>query len=271
MKLDDEKFIVVFDLDETLGHFSQLNIFWSILERFYSSHNMETIDKDFFKLIDIFDKFLRPNIMQILDFLKQKKEAKKCEKVMIYTNNNGPKSWANLIRDYFHNKLDYHLFDQVIGAFKVQDRQIEMCRTSHYKSVSDLIKCTMLPENTKICFIDDVHHPEMEHENVVYLHIKPYVYNYKFKDMIETYYTKNREKIDKITTHEKFMGFFKRHSKGYKYDNLKKTSLEQEIDDILGKKIIDHLEEFFKTKRSSSHTRKRRAIRLNTTRRIRRS
>ena len=38
--------------------------------------------------------------------------------------------------------------------------------------------------------------------------------------------------------------FFKHHSKGYKYDNLKKTTLEQEIDDILGKKIIEHLEDF---------------------------
>jgi len=65
--------------------------------------------------------------------------------------------------------------------------------------------------------------------------------------------------------------YFKRHSKGYKYDNLKKSGLEQEIDDILGKKIIDHLEEFFKTKKSASRTRKRRTIRLNTTKRIKRS
>ena len=208
MKKDDEKFIVVFDLDETLGHFSQLNIFWSILEQFYTSYNIEISNHYFFDLLDIFDKFLRPNILKILEFLKHKKKEEKCEKVMIYTNNNGPKSWANSIKDYFHNKLDYHLFDQVIGAFKVQNRQIEMCRTSHYKSVSDLIKCTMLPENTKICFIDDVHHKEMEHENVVYLHIKPYVYNYKFKDMIETYFTKNRETIEKFSTYEKYKRFF---------------------------------------------------------------
>lgn len=271
MEIDSEKFIVVFDLDETLGHFSQLNIFWSILEKFYNSHNVPTSNQDFFDLLDLFDKFLRPNIMRILKFLKHKKESGKCEKIMIYTNNNGPKSWAELIRDYFHHKLNYHLFDQVIGAFKVHDKQIEMCRTSHYKSVSDLIKCTMLPQNTKICFIDDVHHPEMEHENVMYLHIKPYTYNYKFKNMIETYFSKNHEKIQRIASREKYVEYFKQHSKGYKYDNLKKTSLEQEIDDILGKKIIEHLEEFFKTKKSASHTRKHRAIKLNTTKRIRRS
>ena len=63
-----------------------------------------------------------------------------------------------------------------------------MCRTSHYKSIKDLINCTKLPEKTKILFIDDQHHPEMEGNNVVYLHIKPYVYKYKFIDMINSYY-----------------------------------------------------------------------------------
>ena len=75
------------------------------------------------------------NIENFLD----KKLKGECDKVMIYTNNTGHKSWSNLIKEYFHKVLEYELFDQIIGAFKVNGKQIELCRTSHGKSVSDLI------------------------------------------------------------------------------------------------------------------------------------
>ena len=83
---------------------------------------------------------------------------------MIFTNNNGPNNWVTLIKEYIHKKLKYNLFDQIIRAFKVNGKQIELCRTSHNKSHKDFINCTNLPENTEICFIDDVLHKKMEHE-----------------------------------------------------------------------------------------------------------
>ena len=137
-----QDFIVVFDMDETLGHFSQLHVFWSILRDFFHSVNYKHVPEDFFELIETFNLFLRPEIISILNYLIEAKRTKRCDKIMIYTNNNGPKSWAESIRDYFHWRLDYQIFDQIIGAFKVGGRQIEMCRTGHYKSVSDLISCT---------------------------------------------------------------------------------------------------------------------------------
>ena len=35
---------------------------------------------------------------------------------MIYTNNQGPKIWANMIKNYFDAKINYRLFDNIIGA-----------------------------------------------------------------------------------------------------------------------------------------------------------
>ena len=267
MKNKKEKSIVVFDLDETLGHFEQLSIFWSVLEKFYTHHKVNYDNVLFYNLLDIFDLFLRPKILDILTFLKKKKEENKCDKIMIYTNNQGPKSWANIIKSYLHHKLNYDLFDQTIGAFTINGKKIEICRTSHSKSVSDLINCTKLPENTKIFFIDDQHHPDMENKNVIYIHIKPYVYNYKFSEMINLYYSKNAEDLLKFTTKQQFYQFFKKNLKGHRYEHLKKTDLEQEIDNILSKKIIEHLEDFFKNKRTS-YTRKKKEIKLNTTKRI---
>tara|TARA_B100000902_G_scaffold400050_1_gene475214 strand:- start:7688 stop:8494 length:807 start_codon:yes stop_codon:yes gene_type:complete len=262
MKNDNQNFIVVFDMDETLGHFSQLNIFWSILKEYFLNNNYKYTNKDFFNLIDTFNLILRPEIIKILNYLIEAKKNKKCDKIMIYTNNQGPKSWAESIRDYFHDKLKYKIFDQIIGAFKIGEKKIEICRTSHYKSIKDLINCTKLPETTKILFIDDQHHPEMEGNNVVYLHIKPYIYKYKFIDMINSYYTKNFKHIEELSGRNKFYKFFE--SKLNSYSDLieNKSQLEEDIDIILSKKIIIHLSEFFKTRRTDK-TRKRKKYKLN--------
>ena len=60
-------YVMVFDLDETLGHFSQLYVFWSLLINYINNSN-ELI---FFKLLDSFPKFLRPNILNILKNIRQ--------------------------------------------------------------------------------------------------------------------------------------------------------------------------------------------------------
>ena len=98
-------YIVVFDMDETLGHFEQLSIFWGALKHYCK----ELSQQDFYELLDIFPQFFRPKIFQILDYLKQLKESKICDKVMIYTNNNS-KKWPHLIKDYFDYKLNVALF-----------------------------------------------------------------------------------------------------------------------------------------------------------------
>lgn len=262
MKKEKENYIVVFDMDETLGYFSQLHIFWSILKDYFDIYKYQYTNKDFFNLIDIFNLFLRPEIITILNYLIKQKNNKSCDKVMIYTNNQGPKSWAESIRDYFHYKLDFKIFDQIIGAFKVNGKQIELCRTTYYKTINDLINCTKLPKDTKILFIDDQHHPEMEGENVVYLHIKPYVYKYNFIDMIHNYFNVNYKLIENISGSEKYYKFFKDKLKNYSDIINNKSELEEEIDKILSKKIIQHLSEFFKTKRTD-RTRKRRRYALN--------
>jgi hypothetical protein len=99
-------------------------------------------------------------------------EINKCQGVMIYTNNTGPKEWIHHIKDFFEEKIKYKLFNHVICAFKVNGKQIEMCRTTYEKTVKDFIKCTKLPENTQICFLDDLFHPKMNYDNVYYIKLQ---------------------------------------------------------------------------------------------------
>ena len=142
-------YAMVFDLDETLGHFSQLSTFWNLTTHYLS---YPVLDNDiFFNFLDSFQDFLRPNILKLLTNLKKKKKKNACDYVIIYTNNTH-KRWVELLKEYFHYKLKYKLFDQIIVGFREYNKQIEICRTSYEKSYDDFIKCSKLPINTKICF-----------------------------------------------------------------------------------------------------------------------
>jgi len=248
--------IVVFDLDETLGYFVELGMFWDAIKSYISYKEIKiSIDQTLFNnILDLYPEFLRPNIINILNYLKNKKEKRHCDKLMIYTNNQGPPEWANYIVKYFENKLNYNIFDRTIAAFKVQGKRVEINRTSHMKSHSDLIKCTKIPKETQICFIDDVYHPDMTDENIYYINVKPYIHDLDFEEMINRFLNTNIFNIDgqDVIIYKTFILQF---MKKYKYTYVKKTNDAQNIDKIISKKILEHLHDFFR-KNSSPSTNK---------------
>ena len=50
--------IVVFDLDETIGNFTELSVFWEALNK-YNSKSLS--QEDFITLLETFPDFLRPS------------------------------------------------------------------------------------------------------------------------------------------------------------------------------------------------------------------
>ena len=67
--------IVVFDLDETLGYFTELGIFWDSLVHYMKIKQKPELNQtDFNAILDLSPEFLRPNIINILNYLKTKKE-----------------------------------------------------------------------------------------------------------------------------------------------------------------------------------------------------
>ena len=249
-KISPRDKIVVFDLDETLGCFVELGIFCDALERTLGT----PIDKlHFFEIMTLFPEFMRPNIINILSYLLDKKKSKDCKKIMIYTNNQGPRSWTENIADYFSHVLGEKVFDDIILAFKVRGKLVEICRTSHDKSVKDLVNCTKIPKDTKVCFLDDQFHPEMEHDNVFYINVKPYTTNLKFKEMSERYYAKyTHPTIAPDIFHKKMVD----HMKLYKFSVVTKSDEAKKIDRVISKQIVIYLEEFFRKHRKNT-TRKR--------------
>jgi hypothetical protein len=259
--------IVVFDLDETLGYFTEFGIFWDCLIYYLKNKNEQALTQsDFDNILDLFPEFLRPNIINILKYLKSKKQSLCCHKMMIYTNNTGSKEWAHHIIDYFSKKINYKLFDQLISAFKINGKVIEVCRTTHNKTFNDFIKCTKLPVNSEICFLDDTFYPEMANDNTYYINVKPYYYDLKFEYMLDTFSKSDIGK--KIIDHDdNFLKIINEHIKSYKYISNDKDEKEYEVDKIIGKQIAKHLQDFFnKTKRNKTvKNKKNREYKINKT------
>ncbi len=241
--------VVVFDLDETLGYFTEISIFWDALESFYGK---KLTNNYFFELLDVFPEFFRPEIFIILNMINNKKKRNICNESYIYTNNQGPKSWTKMINDYFNYKLGFKTFNGIIGAYIVQGKIIEPKRTSHDKSVKDLISCTNIPETSEICFIDDLYHPLMDKDNVNYIHIKPYKYNLTFYEMANRYYDRvllknKRTMVNKnLIVREDFVKYIVSFMNRYNYNVIKKTEEKQMNDITESKNLYTNLENFLK-------------------------
>jgi hypothetical protein len=228
--------VIVFDLDETLGFFQEINYLWHLLK------NLIPNNLYFFKLLDLYPEFLRPNILIILNYIKYAKNKNLCSNVIIFTNNQTSSEWVSLIKNYFNNKINFELFDKIVGAFKINDKQFEIDRTSHKKKYIDFINCTKLPKYTKICYIDDKYYETMENKNLIYIKIKPYIYELSKEVLLNRLY--NNINLFNINYEDKFINLLKNN---FNYIFLNKNE-DINIHKILSKKIIEYIENFLNNK-----------------------
>jgi len=237
------KKVIVFDLDETLGYFTQIGVLFDTIELFTSKEIEFSL---FCKLFDLYNEVFRVNIFGILNYLKRMKKSGKV-KVMVYTNNQADKTWCLNIVKYIEQKISYKLFDHVIHAYKIGNNRIEQCRTSHDKKYSDLIKCGNLPSDTKVCFIDDQFHRHMKHKNVHYINVKPYTFKIKNTEFFDKFFKNDVfTEIIKIYEIEKeghFKTFIKNHFKNMNFITQRGEG-ELSANKILTKKIMYHIQKF---------------------------
>ena len=233
------------DVDETLGYFVELGIFCDALTTTAWNHDAMAQYTHFNHLMDAFPEFLRPNILDLLRFLKMKKDANECCGVMVYTNNSGPRMWVEHIIKYMESKLGAPLFDQIVAAFKVNGKIIEMGRTTHDKTYEDLLRCTKLPSNVEVCFMDDQMHSQMEHGQVYYINVKPYVHQLSVQMLIDRF-IQSPVLRSTIRSVDDFGQGIAKLMHRFQSVYVPKDPMEQEIDTIISKKIMKHLNEFFK-------------------------
>lgn len=179
-----KKIIIAFDLDETIGYFTQIGIVYDALQ-YRLKRNLTKIEM--YKLFDLFPNIFRSDIFSIFKFLKKKKQQNKYIKIIIFTNNQAGPLWSLQIKNYINDKLKYILFDAIIGPYKIKNEIIEPQRTSHVKKYDDMKKILNIRDDNKdkILFIDDRYHCGMAHKNIRYILLNPYIYNYDFNYMVD--------------------------------------------------------------------------------------
>lgn len=181
---------IVFDVDETIGSFTQLFILWKIINKYFEKNNIynNLINTQFLfnLLLDNFPLFLRTNIVDIFQYILKEKQQNKIEKVILYTNNQISKEWINYIVKYIEYKLDDKIFDVIICSYKINNQIIEPERTTYEKTYMDLIKISNLT-NYKICFVDDLIHKKMIHPCIYYILVPAYFYYYSLNNFLEIF------------------------------------------------------------------------------------
>jgi hypothetical protein len=236
------KKVIVFDLDETLGSFFDLEILWRKVQYFEPHIHFNA-------LLDIYPEFLRYGILSILDYLYQKKKMGECDFIYIYTNNQCSPSWVKHITQYFHYKVggiyqnDRELFDKIISAFKINNQRVESWRTTHSKTYNDFRKCTFLPKSTEICFVDNSYFIEMNREHVYYIKPCSYYHSLSIKTIIDRYLDMFSNELNR--THRFIL--LKEHFSQFKreYNDWIRHLPNPEVDKLVAEKMMVHIQEFF--------------------------
>jgi len=233
--------VIAFDLDETIGSFSYFHSIWARLET-----NMRTQDT-FNEIMDLYPEFFRVGILSILRYIRTKQESGVCLPIYIYTNNQCEDTqWIYYLLYYVESHMGgrgsgvTNLFARPIFAFKIGDRTIEPGRTSHEKTYSDFVRCTMLSTSHELCFIDDVYHKKMKNRRVYYIQPPPYVHSVPYQEVIRRFVESD---IYKKLYPKKNIGDSISIS-NIPLPNIRQFSEEQEEQKITNK-IMYHIREFF--------------------------
>jgi hypothetical protein len=275
--------VIVFDLDETLGSFFDLNLVWTGLNKIRKKTS-ENEQNEFNYILDLYPEFLRYGILNILDYLYLKKKQNECYKIYIYTNNNCNPPWVSLITKYFNYKLKLklkdELFDKIISAFKINNKIIQLSRSTYAKTYNDFINCTLLPKTTEICFLDNTYYNEMKSEKVYYIQPKSYIHNLNTKTIIDRFLHSNilsqMETIfDNSVKIEEFLYDWFNANRPFVFTPLQdsKPHLHKnnvsEINIFVAQKMMYHIKEFFYLTNRKNKTRKNKLRLTKTTRKMR--
>ena len=243
------KKVIVFDMDKTLGYFTQLGVLIEAIEEIRKKSIKRT---DLYKIFDLYPECFRPGIFKTLKYIKKNKKKENI-KLLIYTNNIGPKKWAYDIKNYLEYKIGKNLFDKVITAWKVEGKVYEKCRTTHYKIYKDLLMCGKLDKKDKILFFDDTFFEDLAaNQQVTFIYNSAYKLDLDFKTMHKRFLKSKLKHLLKYRLIHKLLDVL--NDSGYKPS---KRNCEYKANEFLDKVKL------FILKNKTKKTRKRRRRRNN--------
>jgi hypothetical protein len=250
---------IVFDVDETLGYFTQFGLFLHALEMYFQNHTL--IYSNFIHLLDLYPEFIRPHMFAVLKYIHNMRADGTCDGMFIYTNNQAPRSWVIHITKFLEYKCNVkNMFDRIIAAYKINGKLIELGRSRHDKCFDDLVNVTKIEPNSEVCFVDDMLHTRMQLKNIFYIHVLPYIAFLPVDVMIERVLKSEfgKQHINPLE-HSHFASIVKLHMGDIKYlhdlhsnssfiSMYNRTSTINKISEfkVAGKKLLSYIKYFLK-------------------------
>lgn len=252
------KKVVIFDLDETIGSFGDLHLLWNNLPPANGNASFRAI-------LDIYPEFFRPGIFAVIEYIYKKIQKGISYPIHIYTNTQcDAPNWVDMILSYIENKIQGprpdnirgRLFADPICAFKIGGKRVNIKRTTQNKTPADFVRCSLIPKDAEICFVDDQTHEYMSTKKVYYIQPPPYRHPLS-REII----------MDRFFRSAVYANYF-----SYSDDNVRLSCQnseplrlfgndyirKKEVDEKIGKKIMFYVREFFLSELPpSQHTRKR--------------
>lgn len=253
---------VIFDLDQTLGHFTELSIVWGCLQ----TVNAAKTHQDFHRLCEIFENdYFRPGIFRVMRFLAEKKKTNPI-KVVLYTNNIGSMDWLKMIISYLEKRVgSKDIFDVIVPGYNPYKGPYQM-RSSFDKTYPEIRRCAKIPADAKLIFFDDVEHPGMIHKNITYIKVKPYIRSNTAEEILKRIHKKAPNKFhmnkEMYVTFRRCLEAFQ---KKIEYSHRHGTTR------IMNNDIIQHLVFFLNGKNKKSRRNKKRSSKQKRTRKRRKS
>ena len=242
--------VIVFDLDETLGYFSEFSMIWNYLLMKKAKTQVQlNLQLCFNDIFDQFPELLRPLIIDILKSLNRKKKAFNFE-IMLYTNNNGKNKWVQYITAYLEYKInqqhhiDSSLFFKVVYSFKINGKSVNLKQTTRNKTLNDFLISTSLPKTTQICFIDDTYYSSMNTQNVFYINVDPYIHNMPPIQVINRLKQSNMFTKHFIHINLKEMYLFLANSLVLENRDYKLVDDKKELNIVISKTLWKYLNQF---------------------------
>jgi hypothetical protein len=222
-----------------LGSFGELYVLWKGILKIGELTSDQTL---FNKLLDLFPEFLRYGILTILEFIYYKKKEGSCGKVFIYTNNQCPPPWVSLIANYIESKNMPGLFERPICAFKIKNITFEPERTTHEKTLRDFIKCSRLPKNAELCFIDNSYFPKMNAGSIFYIQPRSYFHSLTLNEIINRFAKSAilESQLSQAEWIERLIKWFSTYD-----DHNIASQKNKDIDIAVSRKLMYTIKEFF--------------------------
>lgn len=166
---------IIFDLDETIGYFSQIYIIILRLEALYK------ITLSYNQYRNIFEKYeniFRPGIFVLFAYLNALKK-KYDFKIILYTNTTLSDSFLSNIIKYLNERIHNRdsIFDDIITLRS-------SCRNGIKKQFSDIYKCLGYLNNGYVfLIIDNDNHSKLDKLYSKLIKVNNYNYNYLISDI----------------------------------------------------------------------------------------